>query len=98
MFGLMIGLAISAVTAVFGFSAARRFVRDKLRYVEAAQTKSAPLIAGIAAVALAAPIVWVLPLVGAGTAIVFGLSVGAGVASGAGDIKRGTGYQVTSGS
>ncbi len=98
MFALVIGLAISATTAVLGYGAARRFVRDKLRYVEAAQTKSAPLIAGLGALAIATPIVWVLPVVGVGTAILFGLSVGAGVASGVGDIKRGTGYQVTSGS
>ena len=36
---------------------------------------------------VAAPIVFVLPVVGAGTAILFGASVGAGVARGAKDVR-----------
>jgi len=32
--------------------------------------------------------VWLLPLVGTGTALLFGLGVGAGVSSGARDIRK----------
>ena len=38
--------------------------------------------------ALAAPLVWILPIVGSGTALLFGVGVGAGVAAGAKDIRR----------
>jgi hypothetical protein len=37
---------------------------------------------------IAAPVVWLLPLIGKGTAILFGLGVGAGVSSGAKDIRK----------
>ncbi|MEP6690790.1 MAG: hypothetical protein ABJD07_06505 [Gemmatimonadaceae bacterium] len=100
MFGMFFGLATAAIalgSAAFGYLAARRFVRDKLRYVDAAQSRTAPLIAGVAACVVAAPIVALLPLVGMGTALLFGIGVGAGVAGGAGDVRRGTDYQITSG-
>ena len=93
-----IGLLIWVAVVIAGFSGARRFVRERLRFVDAAQHWSAPWIAGAAAAAIAVPAVWLLPLVGTGTALAFGASVGAGVALGAKDIRRGTSYQVTSGS
>jgi hypothetical protein len=100
MLGL-ISLALAAGSTVFGYVAARRFVRDRLRFVDAAQGKAAPLIAGVGAALLAAPVTWIagwlLPI-GVGTAVLFGLGVGAGVANGANDIRRGTPYQITSGS
>ncbi len=88
MFGFLTML-IALVAVVVGYSGARRFVRDRLRYVDGAQKATAPIIAGIVAFLIALPISWLLPLVGAGTAIAFAISVAVGVASGSRDIKSG---------
>ena len=51
MIGLLIGIAgfvLASAVLLYGFSAARTFVRLKLRYVEAAHGIKAPLLAGIA--------------------------------------------------
>jgi len=48
----------------------------------------APIVAGIGAALIAAPIVWLLPLVGTGSAIAFGLSVALGVAAGNKEVRR----------
>jgi len=87
MLGLL-GLAASIAAAVIGYSQSRAFVRDRLRYVDAAQSSLAPLLAGLGAALVASPVVALLPLVGAGTAIGFGVSVGVGVANGQRDIRR----------
>jgi ABC-type transport system involved in cytochrome c biogenesis permease subunit len=87
MFGL-ISLAAAVAAGVFGYVQARRFVRGRLRYVDAAQSPIAPILAGVAACVVAAPIVAILPIVGGGTALVFGISVGAGVFRGARDVKQ----------
>jgi hypothetical protein len=85
----MIGLLIAIAAVVIGYSGARRFVRDRLRYVDGAQKTTAPVIAGIVAFLIALPVVWLLPLVGIGTAIAFAVSIAVGVATGARDIKGG---------
>lgn len=89
MFLVMIGLAATAIATVAGYIKARQFVRDRLRYVDAAQSPMAPLIAGVGATVIAGVIVAFLPVVGVGTAVLFGAGVGTGVAAGARDIKRG---------
>jgi len=94
----MIGFIILLATLVaswVGYGGARRFVRDRLRYVESALTPGAPILAGVLAAVAAAPVVWLLPWFGAGTALAFGASVALGVRAGAGDIKRG--YLISSG-
>jgi hypothetical protein len=58
-----------------------------LRFVDGAQTLKAPLLAGLIAWAVVMPLTWILPLVGAGTAILFGVSVALGVRAGAKDIR-----------
>lgn len=83
----LLAFAATVAAAAFGYITARKFVRDKLKYVDAAQTIKAPIIAGLGAWAIALPLTWVLPLVGAGTAILFGISVALGVRSGAKDIR-----------
>ena len=95
MWDLLAFAATIAATA-FGYMTARRFVRERLRFVDAAQTWRAPVIAGLAAWAVAMSLVWFLPLVGAGTAILFGASVAFGVRSGAKDIRDG--HRITGGS
>jgi uncharacterized membrane protein YoaK (UPF0700 family) len=78
---VIVGLLLGAAALGGGFVAARRFVRRRLRYVDAVRTPVAPLLAGLAATAVALPIA-ALPLVTVGTAVAFGVGVAGGVASG----------------
>jgi hypothetical protein len=101
MWGIIV-LGVSFAISWVSYGTARRFVRERLRYVEAALTPTAAIVAGVVAMVVAVPVVGVLhiipllgSLVGGGTALVFGLSVGLGVRSGAQDVKRG--YVITSG-
>lgn len=87
MLGLIGFLATVAATAA-GFLQARAFVYRRLRFVSAARRPAAPLLAGAAAALLATPVVWLLPLVGSGTALLFGAGVGAGVLAGARALRR----------
>lgn len=87
MIGLIVLLVAGGAT-FFGFRETRRFVRNRLRYVDSAQSFKAPWMAGTAAALLAGPVVWALPIVGAGTAILFGIGVGTGFAAGAKDIQK----------
>jgi len=89
MIGFLLSFAIAAFLAVTVHGATRRFVRDRLRYVDAVRKGLAPWMAGGAAFLVALPFVG-LPLVGAGTAATVGIAVGMGVANGARDIKQGT--------
>ena len=87
MFTILAYAASMAVTFI-GYSQARTFVRERLRFVTAAQSFWAPLLAGGGAMLVATPVVALLPFIGAGTAIAFGVSVGFGVATGQRDIRR----------
>ena len=87
MLGL-IALAASVAAIVIGFTQARAFVRERLRYVDAVQSPVAPVVAAFGALLLATPIVALLPFVGGGTALAFGISVGVGVSSGQKDVRR----------
>lgn len=98
----LIILGVTLGISWLSYGTARRFVRERLRYVEAALTLGGAVVAGVIAAVVAAPVVGLLhivPLVGSlvsgGTALVFGLSVGLGVRSGAKDVKRG--YVISSG-
>jgi hypothetical protein len=84
----LIGLGIAAVASAGGYINARRFVRGKLRFVDAIQKRRAPWVAGGLAALAAAPLAAVLPLIGGGTAIAFGVAVGMGTAHGAKDVRR----------
>jgi hypothetical protein len=77
----MIGLLIGVAALGFGFVGARRFVRRKLRYVDAVQNPIAPIAAGVIAAVVALPVA-ILPVVTVVTAVAFGVGVGTGVASG----------------
>lgn len=77
----MIGLLIAVAALGGGFLGARRFVRRRLRFVDAVRRPAAPLVAGVAATAVALPIA-ALPMVTVATAIAFGVGVAGGVASG----------------
>lgn len=83
----LLAFAATIAASAFGYVTARRFVRERLKYVDGAQTIKAPVIAGLAAWAIAMPLTWVIPVVGAGTALIFGAAVGLGVRAGARDIR-----------
>jgi len=78
---MFLWLAVTAAALVGGFVLSRNFVRRRLRYVDALQKPSAPLIAGAAAAAIMLPVA-ALPIVTIGTAVAFGIGVASGVASG----------------
>jgi hypothetical protein len=86
----LIGFAVTGAATVLGYMQSRRFVRTRLRYVDAIQRRLAPWLAGIGAALIATPLVWILPVVGVGTALLFGAAVGAGVAHGARDVRQGS--------
>ena len=77
----MLGLLMGAAALAGGFVAARNFVRSRLRFVDAVRKPAAPLLAGLAATAVALPVA-ALPIVTVGTAVAFGVGVASGVVSG----------------
>jgi hypothetical protein len=84
----LIWLAATGAASLFGYFQTRRFIRSRLRFVDAAHAPATPLIVGAAATLIAAPIVWLLPVVGGVTALLFGTSVGVGALHGSRDTKR----------
>lgn len=86
MLGLLI-FTLTVVASIWGFRTVRRFVREKLRYVDAAQSSIAPWAAAGGAILISAPLVALVPGVGLGSALVLSAAVGFGVARGARDIR-----------
>jgi hypothetical protein len=84
----LIGLAATTALTAVGYYQSRFFVERRLQYVDAVHGMRAPLIAGTAAALVAVPVVALVPVIGAGTALLFGVGVGAGVAAGARNIRR----------
>ena len=70
-----------------GYLIARRFVSRRLRFVDAVQSRFAPLVAAVAAAVAISPLT-ALPLVTLTTAMVFGIGAGLGTASGARLVRR----------
>lgn len=83
---VMLGAAAGGIGAAY--ASMRRFVRERLRFVDAARRPAAPLAAGAVGAVMAAPVVWLLPVIGGGTALVFGAGVGLAVRHGARDLRR----------
>jgi hypothetical protein len=81
MFALLITAGLTVGLWVL-HGATRDYVARRLRFVDAVQKPSAPVLAGVVAALLAAPVVAALPWVGAGTAVGVGLAVGFGVLNG----------------
>ena len=92
MFGILLTLGV----VWFGYGTARRFVRERLRYVDSALTPGAAIIAAVGATVIAWPVMYILPIVTTGTALAFGLAVGVGTRAGATDVKQG--YRISDGS
>jgi len=83
----LVWVGITGVASVWGYVQTRRFVRRKLRFVDAAQRPVMPLVVGGAAALVAAPLAW-LPIITVGTAAAFGIGIGLGVRHGQKDVKR----------
>ena len=87
MFGL-IAAGIAGASGVFGHIRSRHFVGQKLRYTAVVEKPLLGVWAGVGATVIAAPLVALLPIVGAGTAIAIGAGIGTGVALGVKDSKE----------
>lgn len=74
------GMAISYIKV-------RDFVRNRLRFVDAAQRRSTPWLAGIGATLALSPLLPFIPVLGGGTAIVFGIVVGTAVRNGQREVR-----------
>ncbi len=70
-----------------GYLFARRFVSRRLRFVDAVQSRFAPLAAAVTGALAILPLT-VFPLVTLTTATVFGIGAGLGTASGARLVRR----------
>ena len=84
----MLLLLLTAAVGVLGYFSARNFVRNRLRFVDAIHSPWTPISAGILAFLLLWP-VSLLPLVSAAPAVVFGIGIGLGTATGARRVRRG---------
>jgi hypothetical protein len=89
-----IGFALATASLLFGYTTARQFVRSRLKYVDGIHTWRAPILAGLAAAAIAFLPFSVIPLpfITTGTALLFGFSVGVGVRAGVKDVRGRAGY------
>ncbi|MBA3659313.1 MAG: hypothetical protein H0W67_06925 [Gemmatimonadales bacterium] len=86
----MFELLIAVTAGLAGFTFTRGFVRRRLRFVDAVQSRLAPLLAGLLAAALVWPLA-ALPLVTVAAAVAFGVGTGMGTLHGARDIRRASG-------
>lgn len=85
----LVAFVITLAVVAASYVVSRRFVRERLRFVDAVQRGTAPWIAAAGALLVGMVAALVLPFVGAGTALCFALAVGLGVSAGARDIRRG---------
>ncbi len=85
----MVELILALGLGGFGYLKTRKFVREKLRFVDAVNKPAVPVVAGVGT-AVVAGIFFALPFVPGGWVIpvVAGLGIGAGVSHGAKDSKR----------
>jgi hypothetical protein len=83
----ILAFAATIAATAFGYITTRKYVRERLKFVDGVQTLKAPILAGLVAWAIATPLTWFLPLLGPGAALLFGLSIGMGVRAGARDIR-----------
>jgi hypothetical protein len=83
-----VGIAVSGGAAVFGYIKSRDFVARRLRYVDSVRKPITPWAAGAVATAVAAPVVWLLPIIGGPAALLFGAAVGVGTRAGVKRLER----------
>jgi hypothetical protein len=85
----MLELIAAGVVGVAGHLKSKDFARRRLRFTSWVEKPGLGLFVGAATAVVAAPLVAVLPIVGAGTAIALGAGVGTGVAIGARQARQG---------
>jgi hypothetical protein len=78
---------VTLAAGLAGYVLARRLVSRRLRFVDAVQSRFAPLLAAVAGAIAVWPLT-VLPLVTLTTAMIFGIGTGLGTASGARLVRR----------
>lgn len=78
---------VALVAGLAGYLIARRFVSRRLRFVDAVQSRLAPLVAAVTGALAILPLT-ALPLVTLTTAMIFGIGTGLGTASGARLVRR----------
>ena len=84
----LVNLGVIAAAGVFGFVAARRFVRGRLRFVDAVYSPMAPFLAAAVAAVVAWPVAAILPVITTTAAAIFAIGVGMGTAGGVRDLRR----------
>ncbi len=85
----IIGVAAATSSGVIGHLKSKDFVARRMRFTSWVENPLLGVIVGAGAALVAAPVVAVIPFVGAGTALAFGLGVGTGVAVGQGRARSG---------
>lgn len=88
LMGAFLWLLITGVASITGYITVKRFVQNRLRFVDAIHKRYLPALAGVLATGIALPIVAPLPIIGIGTALLFGIGVGSGLAAGQRGLKR----------
>ena len=83
----MIQFFVTIAAGFLGYLLARRFVSRRLRFVDAVQSRFAPLVAALTATLVMWPLT-MLPLITLATAMFFGIGTGLGTASGARLVRR----------
>ena len=86
----MTGFFITLAAGLVGYLLARRLVSRRLRFVDAVQSRFAPLVAALTATIVTWPLT-LLPTITLTSAIVFGIGTGLGTASGARLVRRADG-------
>ena len=80
----------TGAATLWGYLKSRRFVRERLRFVDAAHTPAAPFVAGSVVTLVAIPVVAIIPIITIPiyVAFIFGIGIGAGVYHGARDHRK----------
>ncbi|MEX2528209.1 MAG: hypothetical protein WEA09_11275 [Gemmatimonadota bacterium] len=80
----LIAFGLAGAGAIFGHIQARNFTYTRLRWTRVSEHPGVSgMVAAAGTVILAAPVLGLLPIVGAGTALALGAGVGTGVTRGA---------------
>ncbi len=84
----MLELLIAGGATALSYIKSRDFTRDRLTFVDKAQSRTAAIVAGTVTTLAAAPLVAILPVVGGLTAVALGGGVGVGVYRGQSAIRK----------
>lgn len=88
LLALLIWIALTGAVGIGGYVYVKRFVERRFRFVDGVHKPWVPLVAGLGAGLLALPVVGIVPILTGGTAALFGLGVGLGVAAARKELKK----------